>query len=64
MNTDNDLIVTNIRVYYRIAKEAHLAMMDDLSRNRKPNPNNPNGWIVTFDPEQKSFKNSDRKSVV
>ena len=58
MNENNDLILTNIRVYYKIAKEAHLAMKHDLSRNIRSNPNGDTGWIVTFDPEQKSFKNS------
>lgn len=54
----NDLVLTNIRVYYKIAKEAHIAAMDALLNSKIPNPHNTNGWIITIDPEQKSFKNS------
>jgi hypothetical protein len=49
---------SNVRAFYRIAEEAYVAMDDDLRSSRRPKPNNEPGWIITYDPDQKSFKNA------
>jgi len=54
----HDFVHTNTRVFYKIAKEAYGAMDKDLNSSRRPKPNNDPGWIITYDPDQKSFKNA------
>jgi hypothetical protein len=49
---------TNVRVFYRIAQESYEEMNIHLNSNRRPKPNGEPGYIMTFDPEQKSFKNA------
>jgi hypothetical protein len=49
---------SNFGVFYRIAEEAYTAMDEDLRSSRKPKPHNEPGWIITYDPGQKSFKNA------
>lgn len=59
MKTDNqEFVPTNIRVFYHIAREAHVAMEKESSSRKRPRPNGEPGWILTYDPEQKSFKNA------
>lgn len=31
-------------------------MKDDIASGRRPKPNGEPGWIITYDPEQKSYK--------
>lgn len=57
-NTSHSFVHTNIRVFYHIAQEAYLAMDKDLNLSRRPKPNNEPGWVITCDPDQKSFKDA------
>ncbi len=51
-------MITNVDVYFAIAKEA-LAESERLEKlARRPKPDGEPGVIVTYDPEQKSFKHS------
>jgi hypothetical protein len=51
-------MITNVDVYFAIAEEA-LAESERLEKlARRPKPDGDPGVIVTYDPEQKSFKNS------
>ena len=51
-------MITNVGVYLAIAEEA-LAESERLEKEaRRPKPDGEPGFIVTYDPEQKSFKNS------
>lgn len=49
---------TNIRVFYNIAKESYLEMVDQVNANKRPKTNGEMGWIISFDPERKSLKNA------
>ena len=57
-NKPNNFVHTNIRVFYHIAHEAFRAMDKDLNSSRRPKPHGEPGWIITYDPNQKSFKNA------
>ncbi|WP_029918453.1 hypothetical protein [Pelobacter seleniigenes] len=52
------LVISNVRVFRQIATEAFQLMQGQMSSGRRPQPDGPPGWILTFDPEQKSFKNA------
>lgn len=54
----NKFVQTNIHIFYKIAKESYTAMNEFTNRNRKPKPNGEPGYIITLDPEQKSFKHA------
>lgn len=54
----NSFVQTNIHVFYKIAKESYAAMNEFTNSNRKPKPNGEHGYIITLDPEQKSFKHA------
>src|SRR3972149_7174103 len=54
----NNFVHTNVHVFYKIAKESYAAMNEFTNRNRKPKPNSEPGYIITLDPEQKSFKHA------
>lgn len=54
----NSFVHTNYRAFYRIAKESYAAMNEFTNINRKPKPNGEPGYIITLDPEQKSFKHA------
>jgi len=60
MTEDNSgrLIFTNTRIFYSIAKESLAEMDVHFNADRRPKPNNEPGWIITFDPDQKSFKSA------
>ena len=49
-------MITNVDIYFAIAAEAQdeAERLENLSR--RPNPDG--GFIITYDPERKSFKNS------
>jgi len=49
---------TNVRVFYKIAQESYEEMTIHLNSNRRPNPDGKPDYIITFDPERKSFKNA------
>jgi hypothetical protein len=57
-NNPHSFVHTNIRIFYHIAEEAYVAMYKDLNSSRRPKPNDEPGWIITYDPDQKSFKNA------
>lgn len=57
-NKPHSFVYTNIRVFYHIAQEAYMSMDKDLNSSRSPKPNNEPGWIITYDPDRKSFKNA------
>jgi hypothetical protein len=57
-NNSHSFVHTNVRVFYHIAHEAYVAMDENLNSRRKPKPDDESGYIVTYDPEQKSFKNA------
>jgi hypothetical protein len=51
-------MISNLDVYLAIAEEA-LAESERLEKlARRPQPDGEPGFIVTYDPERKSFKNS------
>jgi len=52
------LVHTNVRVFYKIAQECYKAMNDFLKMYRRPMPDGKPGYIITLDPDQKSFKNA------
>lgn len=50
-------VVSNAGIYFAIAEEAFAEMEDDLAKNRTPKEDG-SGWIIKYDPDQKSFKNA------
>jgi hypothetical protein len=57
VNFEN-FVSTNIRVFYSIAKESYAEMVTQVNANRRPKPNGEIGWIISYDPERKSFKSA------
>jgi len=53
----NQLLVTNVSIYRAIAEEAYAQVADAEKTERTPNPNG-SGYILRYDPKQRSFKNS------
>jgi hypothetical protein len=47
-------MITNVDVYFSIAEEAQVEAERLENLARRPNPNG--GFIITYDPERKSFK--------
>ena len=52
----NSIIFTNISVYKAISEEAYLKMRELDEAGRSPKPDGSKGWIIKYDPDQKSFK--------
>ncbi len=52
------LVITNIAIYKAIADEAHQEMVQLMEAGRRPKPDGSAGWIITYDPNQTSFKQS------
>ena len=50
------LVITNVEVYRAIADEAYQEMAQLLKAGRRPKEDGSPGWIITFDPNQTSFK--------
>jgi|GEM_PF-2020663 len=50
------IAMTNISTYKAIALEAHKSMCEYLEEGRWPKEDGGPGWIKTFDPDQKCFK--------
>lgn len=48
--------LTNISVYWAITEEAASEAKRLQEANRRPKPDGQLGWIITLDPEQRSFK--------
>lgn len=56
MEENNKPAISNVRIFYNIAKESFEQMNQLFEAGRRPKPNDEPGWIFTFDPDQKSFK--------
>jgi len=52
----NKITITNIDTYKSIADEAFSEMVQLLNAGRRPKADGNEGWIVTIDPSQRSFK--------
>jgi hypothetical protein len=52
----NHLVLTNVEVYRTIADEAYKKMVQSVEAGRRPKADGTAGWIVTYDPDQTSFK--------
>lgn len=52
----NHFVLTNAEVYRTIADEAYQKMVQSIEAGRRPKPDGSAGWIVTYDPDQTSFK--------
>lgn len=52
------LVFTNIAIYKAIADEAHQAVVQLMEAGRRPKPDGSPGWIIIYDPNQTSFKQS------
>jgi len=52
----NSPVITNISVYKAIAEEAHQKMRELIDAGRRPKPDGSQGWVITYDPTQASFK--------
>lgn len=50
------LVITNIATFKSIADEAYQEMIQLMEAGRRPKPDGSPGWIKTYDPNQKSFK--------
>lgn len=57
-NNSNSFVHTNVGVFYKIAKETYKTMKDDLDSSIRPKPGGEPGSIITYDYDQKSFKNA------
>lgn len=53
-----NIVHTNIEVYRAIAEDAFEEMIQLDSSSRRPKDDGANGFIITYDPEHKSFKKS------
>lgn len=51
-------LISNIRTYFAIAEDAAAESKRLLDAGRTPKPDGQPGFVVAFDPEQKSFKQS------
>ena len=51
-----EVIYTNVSTYRAIAIEAFEAMRELVGSGRRPKEDGAPGWILQFDPNQKSFK--------
>ncbi len=49
---------TNHIIFYEIAQQSFAAMSKDLDSNRRPKPGGKPGWVVSYDPDRKSFKSA------
>src|SRR5205085_495862 len=51
-------VITNLSVYLAIAEEAAAESTRLLEAHRRPKPDGQPGYILSLDPERKSFKQS------
>lgn len=52
----NELILTNVFTYKAIAVDAFESMQEHMESCRRTKDDGSQGWILQFDPSQKSFK--------
>lgn len=52
----NQFVITNVFIYKAIAIGAHLEMHELINAGRRPKVDGSPGWIITYDPEHRSFK--------
>lgn len=52
----SQFVITNVSIYRAIALAAHREMQERFNAARRPKEEGSPGWITTFDPEQRSFK--------
>ena len=52
----NRFVFTNVAIYKAIADEAYHKMVQSVEAGRRRKPDGSAGWIVTYDPDQTSFK--------
>ncbi len=52
------MMISNINTYLAIAKDSLARAEDITASQRRPKPDGKPGFIITYDPEQKSFKYS------
>lgn len=52
------LVITNIEIYKTIADEAYQKMIQLMEAGRRPKSDGNTGWIITYDPNKNSFKQS------
>lgn len=57
-NQESSFSHTNYFVFYKIVKESYEAMIEEDKSRRRPKPGGKPGSIITYDPDQKSFKNA------
>ncbi len=58
MDENKEFVVSNIRTFYKIAKESFEHMQKEFESGRRRKPNGEPGWILTLDPDQNSFKSA------
>lgn len=58
MSFSEDPVFSNVRIFYAIAKESFHEMEVNEKEGKRPKPNGEPGYIITFDPNQKGFKNA------
>ncbi len=51
-------MITNVDVYFAIAAEAQVEAERLENLSRRPNPDNPDGFVIAYDSERKSFKHA------
>lgn len=57
MNNKKDrYILSNLNIFYEIAKDSYELAIQELENHRTPKTDG--GYLLTFDPKRKSFKNS------
>lgn len=49
-------VVSNLEAFLSVAREAHQEMSQLVQEGRTPKPDGSPGYIITLDPEQRSFK--------
>lgn len=50
------LLISNVTAYKAIALDAHQKMHEYINTGRRPKDDGSPGWVLSFDPEQNSFK--------
>jgi hypothetical protein len=54
----NQFIHTNVAVYKTIAEDSYRKMVESIEEGRRSKPDGSPGWIITYDPDQTSFKHA------
>ncbi len=56
MSNKTKWIHTSVHIFYDITKESFEQMNSLIESGRRPKPNGEPGWIITYDPDGRSFK--------